>query len=729
MDINEQLFELKKPYLKEIKCLDKGFVRLVDWMGSDQRIVQAARVSYGEGTKTVREDKALIDYLLRHAHTSPFEQVQFTFHVKLPIFIARQIVRHRTACLSGDTVLWFDEPAAIKNNKRKRRNMSINEFYKKWHFGSESIYNPKRKKTYTQNIIPEKLYTVPELSEIIDRKQESIRTWLSNGSLKGFKSNTKSFKECSWQILGQDWIDFSSKKRIWQNNLQNNLSKMNLRMCDEQTGDISHTNIKDIWSNGFKEVFEVELENGYSIKMTKDHLCFSEKGWGTLEKLVELKINDKKNCSWSENSPAFCVNGVIAYQDYNWLKEKRENGLNVQQIADLGGCSYHTIRKWLKIHKLQFSPKEKSKFSGLTQRNTKRTKGNYIVSDDTKNKIRASRSGAKSNFWKGGVSSDRANIARWTTQIAHSVHKKYNYKCQICQSSKKLNAHHIDPVWHNPDLAKSFENLITLCSDCHKFVHNKNLELLFLEYSQNNYPLENFKTHEKIKSKRIITPKKLIRTYSKIKNIRYAGTEEVFDIEVEGPYHNFVANGFIVHNSLNEISGRYSVLKDEFYEPDVSRMVKQSKDNKQGSSEELLEDAEAFLQSFKDEQFEMYDNYQEYISGGMAKEMARINLPLSIYTEWYFSIDLHNLFHFLKLRMDAHAQYEVRVFADAKYQLIKDIVPNACESFDRHIINGRKFSGDEMELLKTLLPVDKIKDLAIEQGWKESKVNEFISKL
>jgi len=69
------------------------------------------------------------------------------------------------------------------------------------------------------------------------------------------------------------------------------------------------------------------------------------------------------------------------------------------------------------------------------------------------------------------------------------------------------------------------------------------------------------------------------------------------------------------------------------------------------------------------------------------------------------------------------------VFADAKYQLIKDIVPNACESFDRHIINGRKFSGDEMELLKSLLPVDKIKDLAIEQGWKESKVNEFISKL
>jgi thymidylate synthase (FAD) len=278
MDINEQLFELKKPYLKTINCLDKGFVRLVDWMGSDQRIVQSARVSYGEGTKTVREDKGLIDYLMRHAHTSPFEQVNFTFHVKMPIFVARQIVRHRTA-------------------------------------------------------------------------------------------------------------------------------------------------------------------------------------------------------------------------------------------------------------------------------------------------------------------------------------------------------------------------------------------------------------------------------------------------------------------KINEISGRYSILKDEFYEPDVSRMVKQSKDNKQGSSEEVLEDAESFLQSFKDEQFEMYDNYTEYIQGGMAKEMARINLPLAIYTEWYITFDLHNLFHFLKLRMDNHAQYEVRVYANAKYNLIKDIVPFACEAFEKHVINGRKFSGDEMELIKSFLSEDRVKDLASNAGWKTSQINELIKKL
>jgi len=193
----------------------------------------------------------------------------------------------------------------------------------------------------------------------------------------------------------------------------------------------------------------------------------------------------------------------------------------------------------------------------------------------------------------------------------------------------------------------------------------------------------------------------------------------------------FIARQIVRHRTakLNEISGRYSVLKDEFYEPEISRIVKQSTDNKQGSSDELLDDAESLLQLFKDEQAGIYKNYEKCIESGMAKELARINLPLSVYTEWYFSIDLHNLFHFLKLRLDSHAQYEVRVYAEAKYQLIKDIVPFACESFDRHIIRGRKFSGDELELIKTLVSINEIENLAATQGWKDSKIKELLNKL
>ena len=81
----------------EYPVLDKGFVRLVDYMGDDNAIVQAARVSYGEGTKKLHEDRGLIRYLMRHRHTTPFEMVEFKFHVKLPIFVARQWIRHRSA--------------------------------------------------------------------------------------------------------------------------------------------------------------------------------------------------------------------------------------------------------------------------------------------------------------------------------------------------------------------------------------------------------------------------------------------------------------------------------------------------------------------------------------------------------------------------------------------------------------------------------------------------------
>lgn len=86
---------------QELSVLDRGFVRLVDYMGGDARVVQSARVSYGAGTKTVREDRGLINYLMKNAHTSPFEQVSLVFHIKLPLFVFAQMVRHRTAKLNS----------------------------------------------------------------------------------------------------------------------------------------------------------------------------------------------------------------------------------------------------------------------------------------------------------------------------------------------------------------------------------------------------------------------------------------------------------------------------------------------------------------------------------------------------------------------------------------------------------------------------------------------------
>jgi len=114
---------------KQFKCLDKGFVRLIDYMGSDAAIVQAARVSYGAGTKQVRQDRGLIRYLLRHQHTSPFEMVEFKFHCKMPIFVARQWIRHRTASVNEYSLrysraleeFYLPEPEMIRKQSASNR--------------------------------------------------------------------------------------------------------------------------------------------------------------------------------------------------------------------------------------------------------------------------------------------------------------------------------------------------------------------------------------------------------------------------------------------------------------------------------------------------------------------------------------------------------------------------------------------------------------------------------
>lgn len=147
----------------------------------------------------------------------------------------------------------------------------------------------------------------------------------------------------------------------------------------------------------------------------------------------------------------------------------------------------------------------------------------------------------------------------------------------------------------------------------------------------------------------------------------------------------FIARQMIRHRTanVNEYSGRYSVMKDEFYKPNVDNVRQQSLSNKQGSIGAIQEeDAVAFLQKIDDLCCQSYQEYEKAIENGVAREQARMLLPLNLYTEWYWKVDLHNLLHFLALRCDSHAQWEIRVFADAMLELIKPIVPWTIEAWE-----------------------------------------------
>lgn len=178
----------------------------------------------------------------------------------------------------------------------------------------------------------------------------------------------------------------------------------------------------------------------------------------------------------------------------------------------------------------------------------------------------------------------------------------------------------------------------------------------------------------------------------------------VFTFHLKMPI--FVARQWVRHRMgrMNEVSGRYSIMKDEFYVPENSCISKQSTNNKQGRGEAFEEQqAKEFQAEFIEGQQKAYEVYKDMVEKGIAREIARINLPLALYTEFYWQMDLHNLFHFLKLRLDNHAQYEIRLYAEKILEIIKTVCPMAVSSFENTMEKAVSFNGEEMEALRKIL--------------------------
>lgn len=196
---------------------------------------------------------------------------------------------------------------------------------------------------------------------------------------------------------------------------------------------------------------------------------------------------------------------------------------------------------------------------------------------------------------------------------------------------------------------------------------------------------------------------------------------------VEFKFHHvmpiFIARQWIRHRTanVNEYSARYSVVKDRFYRPSVDGVRQQSKTNKQGGDGAAdVTTAEDFLRYLEETERAQYAGYEKAIEGGIARELARVGLPLSVYTEWYWKIDLHNLFHFLSLRMDSHAQQEIRDYANAMFDLIKPIVPIAAQAFLDYNLHSVRLSSLEIEALRTGDAIKSDNKREIEE-WEEKK--------
>jgi thymidylate synthase (FAD) len=210
---------------------------------------------------------------------------------------------------------------------------------------------------------------------------------------------------------------------------------------------------------------------------------------------------------------------------------------------------------------------------------------------------------------------------------------------------------------------------------------------------------------------------------------------EMCEIKLHVKLPVFVARQWIRHRTanVNEYSARYSILDREFYIPNTDAIQPQSTTNKQGRAGELPEDVRlAMRETIRQQSEGAYQVYEELRTGwpwldaagqpydpehdepapyededagvenGMSRELARINLPLNIYTQWYWKVDLHNLFHLLRLRADPHAQMEIRVYAEAICKLVKEWCPIAYEAFEDYRLHAISLSRQEVELMKLL---------------------------
>lgn len=431
--------------------LDHGFVALVDYMGSDEDVERAARVSYGYGTRKTSQTRGLVRYLRRHRHTTPSEMVELKFHCAMPMFVARQWIRHRTACLAEGTEVHFDLPGGVRRRGSRLNKLTIDEIWDR--------FQPSRNRTRP------------------DKQRDP----------------------------------FFERERV---------RGMLLRQVNEDTGRIQHTRVVDVFRNGAKPCFRMVLADGKTIAATADHRFLFADGWSTLAAKTGLR--------------------------------------------EVGGRA----------------------------------------------------------VWEQGE---------------HYLH----VNGMVCAAAA-------EPATGNDPIERS----------------------------------------------------KLVR----IERFEYVGVKETYDLEVEGPYHNFVANGIVTHNSVNEYSGRYSLMPLLFYTPERDNFALQSQSNRQGRDDSAGEDVyREAVRRWEEIRAAAAGGYSWMIQEDVARELARIDLPLSTYTQWYWKIDLHNLLHFLSLRVDPHAQWEIQAYARVMAGMVKRVAPLSYEAWVDYDLEGRPFSRGERGALSRLL--------------------------
>lgn len=673
-------------------------VEVISQTPNPQRIIYAGmHQDYAEGfvydemeqiPDEAKAGELIVKYLLQgnRGHYGPFEHPQFVLNFGyFPHSVMQQVRTHRNVsfdvqCLVADTEITFVNAKGHTNRTMKKK---IGELYELWTNGETAI---RKRFVKGRNDEPPGEYR----------------------------------RDC-----------------------KNRLQKMRLRVLNEETGRFEIGHIKEVMCSGLQPVYRLTLADGKTLDCTANHRLYTTSGWQTMGDAVGL-VTDENGAVANLTKPCEVLcNGLVAagnglYRDKLWLQSQLALGKSAEDIAALCDCSSTTVRDWARKYGLSFHAAETRFYKGQKPWNYRpqalhrsqewleaclieglcvdemaklancsvecikkwvyaygltlnkrpsgtktpwnKGKGGYqlrLTEESRQKRIenarKYTRRGSASHFWKGGTAPDRMLIGAWTRQIAPQVHRKFDYVCQKCgMRGGELHAHHLIPVFADVSLAYEFNNLVSLCKPCHESIHHHHLELEFAQTYQQIFPSPEW--HSK--------PNTLIAHPVQVVNVEYLGVQTTYDIEVEGPWHNFVANGIVVHNSFRytgqrilEVLEGEEDLEDVFYLRPVGAYNDRQGKKYEYTAEQRQEDLAWCLQGCK--------RYAERIQQGLAEEHARGLIPFDVRQHWVMSGNARAIMHLLDIRGKFDVQPETRVMTELMFEKFQLWMPEVAAWYEK----------------------------------------------
>lgn len=447
--------------------------------------------------------------------------------------------------------------------------------------------------------------------------------------IKGARKKSRGYKKFTLKSLYERTLTPHGKSR---------LKLINLNNYNEDTKQFGAGKISNIVYTGKNEVWEVKTKDGRTIKATPNHRFLTREGWVSLGDIAQ-------------NKPQLAVNGITCeseglslLRDKTWLSHQyKKINLTLKQIAENLDCSPYTVRAWVRKHGLQ---KETGGLHGHPPFRGYHWKLNRERTKEEKALASERMKGYKNHGWRGGITMEAVSLRRQISKdLRKSIYARDGYSCKLCnKTGGKLTLHHKIPLYADKTKVACSENLVTLCKACHTRINCPEQE-----YSD-AFDTEPIPYYSKSNG--------CYRTvkWVEIESIERHGIEDTYDVTMQGSHHNFVANGFVVHNSQQ--SQRY-VKESEF-----GFIVPPTIKGNSAMEKEYLKEIE-----------ETRKTYKKLVEAGVPKEDARFILPNAAETRIIMTMNARALYNFFERRLCTRAQWEIRLLAGEMLKELQKVSP------------------------------------------------------